>query len=296
MLEKKSTVPSATTEILGAAGESVGLKAERLNSIHAHKDMLAALYHLPPTFSHESFASAQASILRLANVAGIYDCEHVVKAPIESHLRLYKDEVLESCSNNPTDMLELSMAVKSEWIFMEAATHLLGRNKVQYDAAQPKLNELNIATLLNKKRSQFIEMLQVCEYTLLRLEAPASDRRHQDSYPYVSMGAFRQWICNGLAEGIGSSLGEDYANMYYTIGSGCREAFGTVCGKFAVQGDRDQLVRALQPYLGDILARAQVIIQPLLKEVSRRQFPNAYGYVDLTCMAIGDAELPWVKQ
>lgn len=190
------------------------LHAKRMDVMKAHQDLLGTLYRVAPAFKHTCFEEAKASILTLAHFAHLYGCEHIVKLPIENHLRFYRNEVLDLCASDPVAMLELSTEIKSEWVFMEAATNLLGRSNRLYNAAKEKLAELKIEELLNKKRKEFEEKLKTIEHQLFRI-APA--REGEDHLSIASIAYFRQELQTHLKYQKGSGLSPGYANLYHDI-------------------------------------------------------------------------------
>ena len=274
------------------------LQARRMKWLRAHQDMLRILYHVSAAFNHSSSEAAKSSILQLAKAADMYGCEAVAKLPIESHLRLYRTEVLELCVKDPIDMLQLAKTVKSEWIFMEAATNILGRSKDFYDKAQPKLVELQIAELLNKKRSEFTEKLQSVEFALFRMQPTSTDV----CYAVTAVSFFRQWLSEKLEEGKGSSLGPGYALAYHTIASK-NFSFSVASQKksaldFMVTlfSNGAEMVGELESFLEAVFATAADTIQPILKDITRRQHKTKDVHPSLLFMGVNDDELPWVTK
>ncbi|KAK5127121.1 hypothetical protein LTR85_008481 [Meristemomyces frigidus] len=305
MLVKKATTPRATQMISSSHTKlhsdspnvTIRLHAERIGSAKAHQDMLGTLYHLAPAFSHENFENAKASILLLANVADIYGCQHVTKMHIESHLRLYRTEVLELCAKDPLDMLELAMAVKSEWIFMEAATNLIGRSKRFFESSQLQLSKLGIADLMDTKRTELREKLQACEYEMFRMQpVTTEDWKH-----IVAINYFRQWLSERLKDGQGSELAPGYGDLYHSICStsaSVRAArkpkvldFTTILFNNAAE-----TINELMPSVNTAFDSAAAIVQPLRQDTTRRQSKHSDMHRSLTFMGIGDEELPWVKK
>jgi len=281
----------------GTPKAAAKLHTKRLGSVKAHEDMLGTLYHLAPAFSHETFEKAKASILVLANVADIYGCQHVTKMHIESHLRLYREEVLDLCASDPLSMLELAMAVKSEWIFMEAVTNVIGCSKRFFEVAQLQFANLGIAELMNKKRTQFYEKLLACEYTMLRMQPLITDKWA----PVAAVAFFKQWLSDCLDDNMGSALGSGYGNLYHAI---CKPttaaktsrklkalAYSTTLFK-----NGNETIDEFMNHVDFVFERAATIVKPIRKDITRRQDKKSDAHRSLTFMGVCDEELPWAKK
>ncbi|KAK4506641.1 hypothetical protein PRZ48_000373 [Zasmidium cellare] len=272
------------------------LHKERMARVNAHKQMLGALYHIIPTFSHESFDSARTSIVLLAEAADVYNCEQVIKIHTENHLRLYRNEVLDLCASDPVGMLELAMAIKSEWVFMEASTHLIGRSKYFFGRVKEKLRGMGLVDLFEEKRTQLKEKLSACERDMFMIENTSAKGWHA----IVAMAYFRQWLSEELKSGAGSNLSQGYASLYHAIkrrAGGVHKASETG----AVQSFLDQLFSDASPEdvaskLDEAFRRASVIVEPILKDVTRRQDKTDDPYRALTFMGISDEEIPWAQK
>ena len=283
----KATFPNGTAEAV------VDLNTQRIAKVTAHQDMLSTLYHIQPAFSHSSFESARNSILQLADIAGLYGCEHVIKLHVENHLHLYRTEVLDICASSPVSMLELAVAVKSEWIYMEAATNLLGQSNVSFDEAQARLSELKVADDFNKKRSEFSASLRSCELEMFCIR-PTSLASWV--CPTV-VGFFRHWLSDELHLGEGSGLCLGYARVYRTIAEGKLPSKARCLTYLSSTfGDSADIYPTFEANLKRVFTFAADIIQPILVDLTRRQEKPKNVHQSLLFMSIGDDELPWVRE
>lgn len=286
-------ISSSKTALPPPATHKAVVNTYRIAKLKAHQDMLGTLYHVQPAFSHSSFESARRSILLLADVAKVYDCEHVIKLHIENHLRLYRTEVLDLCASNPLEMLALATAAKSEWIYMEAATNLLGRSNRFFHEAQDDLIELGIADMLNKKRAEFVARLLACELALFRVQ-PSSTGIWP---PLMAVACFRQWLGEQLQANKGSGLDPGYASIYHSIARGKysikKRAQEYLDSTFT---GSNNMLPEMQTELGTIFTSAAQIVQPILVDLTRRQNKTVDAHRSLLCMGIDDDELPWVKK
>ena len=190
------------------------LNKKRVECIQAHRDLFGTLYHVLPSFDQPTFEGMRSAIQAIAKTAEIYGSEHVAKVYLDSHLSAHREEMLELCSKSPVIMLEFATALKSYYYFKEAATHLIGRSDRFFSAAQPQLKELDLDTLLNQKRDEFVAKLKDCDFALLRMQPRT--QAYSGSMNHA-IGFFRQWFIDRLKSGQGSNLRPSYAQVYYAI-------------------------------------------------------------------------------
>ena len=277
-----------------------GLHARRLKCLEAHQNMLRVLYHVPPAFSRSHFQVAKTSKPQLARTADMYGCESVAQIYIENDLHLHRVEVQDRCNAEPLDMLNFAVKLKSDWIFMEAATNLIGRDRAFYDAAQPKLKEPEVAEVMNKKRSEFKETLLAIEHSLFRIQPLTSTPPRS----HTAVSLFRQWLSDQLDKGLGSELGQGYEVLYHAITKReysfripqnlrfAQDLFKKILGA-NTKGTDPQLV-ALEAETNTVFSAAAVIIQPILVDITRRRDNTGNGNGGLKFMGVGKGELPWL--
>lgn len=305
-LVKKASpnAPTPTTELIpdsrlvfGTEEARAPMQNKRVRVLKAHQDILGSLYHIPPEFSdYYDFYESESPVLHLAKVAKIYGCEAIAKLYIDNHLRKEHEDVEESCANDPVSMLEFSMTVKSDWIFREAATHLLGRSNRFYDQSDDKLYELGIEAWFYKHRTTFIHRLQKCEWQMFRIQ------QSQEStwLSHAALNFFRQWLTEQLQAAKGSGLCPGYANLYHTISK------GTFSYKVAAQKQRvrtymnrvfenftEENMRDLEPELKKIFTKAGAVVEPIIRQSTRRQDTMKDNFRALTFMYDELDELPW---
>lgn len=294
-------IPGSKAQLANTATESdKTLHKARLACIKAHQDLLGMIYYVSPTFSHSSFETAKLSIMGIAKLAETYGCEHVTKIHIENHLRLYKAEVLELCATDPVSMLQLAIATRSEWIFMEAATNLIGGAQASFDLALEDLKELQIADLMEKKRSLFKATLRDCEFDMFQIQARSQENR----WPiHFAVSFFRQWLTEQLSLGQGSRLAFGYAQLYHMVAYRLPPP-PYVFGPLPIEQHMVKFYGSATPAgievvsqeVTRIFAAAAAIIQPILIDKTRRQDKSNPMQRNLTFMGIEDEEIPWFKK
>ena len=181
---------------------------------------------------------------------------------------------------------------------MEAVTHIIGWDEEEYEEAIEKLEELGVIGLLDRKRAEFIALLQTHEYRLLRLD-PRKNERYRNHHSYMAVSCFRQWLNERISDGDGSGLEPSYASLYREIGNAPMEDFKPSLQHHKRKANADVLnstLKAMRPDMKLILKRAQDIVRPLLKNEARRQDEGHDTRRPLTCMKIGEEELPWVQK
>lgn len=293
-----SSSTTTTTEVIphkipdNASQAAKDLHKQRMDRVHAHEQILGALYHIIPTFSHESLDSARTSVLLLAEAADAYSCQHIIKIHAESHLRLYRNEVLDLCASDPIGMLELAKAVQSEWVFMEAATNLISRSNRYYNECEDRLRDMGVSELFSKKRAELHAKLLSCEMEMFMIQPSGRGWAHQHAVHF-----FRQWLPEQLRSKAGSNLGPGYAALYRII---FRWAHGTITpleneGVVAFLSETFTNYAQMNMYaeLRVTFVAAAEVIAPILKDATRRQDKMYDGYRTLTFMTISDHEIPW---
>lgn len=267
----------------------------RLDCVEAHCRMLRAMYHKYPSFSHENFYKARSAIVSLANTATVYGCEYVVKLPIDLHLLQCRSEVLDLCASHSTDMLELAMAFKSEWIFMEAAVNLIGQEHTTFEAARPKLLELRILELFDRKREVLVKKLR--EHELKLFSILPSDG---SSMAYTAVDVFCDFLRKRLAAGQGSGLSANYGLVYLCI------TFYSPQSPVVLAAVMAHVKRAcphhatnvsdLMPYVTSVYGRAAEILRPVTTDLSHRLNQPTDFTPCVTCVGVSDEELPWARR
>lgn len=274
------------------------LQEQRVRCITAHQDVIGAIYHVKPSFTNLRFEAAKAAVQEMAKTAEIYGCTDVAKVHIDRYLSDALKEILELCASAPVSMLEVAMAVKSDWIFKEATTNLVGRSNRFFDGAQLQLQELELSEFMESKREELVEQLMRCDFAMLRVQARDE---HGGWAMHHAVGYFRQWVTEALDHGRGSGLDPSYAHLYRavmafrsTLGIGWEDAVARYLQKLGVPPVYDNVGR-MGAELLVVFTDATKIIEPILKDTTQRQAKDMDMYRTLTFMSVEEEELPWIK-
>ncbi|KAF2498871.1 hypothetical protein BU16DRAFT_558909 [Lophium mytilinum] len=133
-------------------------------------------------------------------------------------LRKALPQVLLACQLEPGSMLRLAHSLHCEWIFKEAAAHLVGLGNIAYERQRIKMNEkgplTNLETMLTTKYISFCTKLKDIDFDLLK----AAPMEEDDIWEVLLTSHFRMWFTSELVEGYGSSLDRSkYASVYRQI-------------------------------------------------------------------------------
>ena len=147
----------------------------------------------------------------------------------------------------------------------------------------------------NKKREDFIQRLRDCEYELFRLPHPAIVN-DSPGLSRLANSLFRDWLSERLAKGEGSQLGTGYAILHHSIPvfdmgmlkDSMRSFLRPHC---KYNAELETTIKKLKPFLEDVFNRAEVKIQPILRDSTRLQ--DKSQHLCLTVMEIDDDEVPW---
>ena len=256
--------------------------------------MLNTLYHVSPGFVGETFL-ARASVVELHKVSRYYGCEAVVKVHIENHLQRSRTQVEALCAAGPVLMLQLAVELKVGWIFMDAATHLLGRSHRFFNSVSTELYDLDILGVFSKYRTQFKEQLRECELDMFCIQQNGD--QINDAVP---VNFFRQRLTEQLRAGKGSRLGPGYANLYHTIKK------GNFCDILAQKHEYlayvknmcdfdEQEVDGFVTAFNNVFTKAATVLRHILTDntLSRTHFKPRDNYRSLRFLEIGRRDLPW---
>ena len=277
------------------------------------------MYHSPLS-TQESGTPGVNWFMRLSRIHALqeigqaYDCENVVWLHIDNVLSVHRKVLLELCINYPANMLDAAVTLRLGWMFKEAGAHMIRSNKVIWAEAQEKLEELEIAELLQIKRLHFINHLKGTEATLLKMTVGSGNNADE------AVEQFRHWFTIALRSKQGSGLADDYATVYHKIAEGSISALKACSSQrdpFALGwmppvgqpshndligtndkarggGARDADRNELERLLCILLNRAKLIMKDILVVKTfaedERVSPN-----DLKFMDISERDIPWLK-
>jgi len=262
--------------------------------VKAHREMLGTLHHLEPAFSPGCWKEAKAFVLVLIETAGAYGCGHVVKVHIENYFHSRRWDTLYSCAVGSVEMLAIAVSIKSDWVFKEAATYLIGGEEEEYEAAKPKLEELGVRTLFERKRAEFIQRLQKCELEMFAHTVTEPDGNQ------LAIHVFREWLSHRLKSGQGSSLRCHYEFVYRDLHEGEHYdltkdwEIQNLLKSLSNTVKSERLMVDVELGVKATFAWARCVIVPIMLNLTL-----AEGMFDtwlpLTFMGVDDDELPWVK-
>lgn len=172
------------------------LLQDRIRVLKAHQDMFKAIYHVETFFRSCCVNHRKLALMKLAEVAQMYGCEDITKLPIENNVQKHKFQFELRCADDPVDMIGFALAVKSKWVFCEAATHLLGRSDRFFENVQDEMEDLEVAEWLVQHRTKFRDTLCRYELQLFRLEA------EDGYYANAAVNFFRHWLTEQLKSGM----------------------------------------------------------------------------------------------
>ncbi|KAI9777228.1 MAG: hypothetical protein M1835_005279 [Candelina submexicana] len=193
-------------------GPGALLNEQRSNAVAAHKQLLGALYHLPPALSTKSFAKARPSINALLEISKMYDCAAIVTTQVEKHLLQFSTEILAACTWEFFPMLKLSMEMRCDWMFKEAMIRLTGHHEMKTTRYRAKFDSLGIRELIDRKHAVFVNTLRDAEYRLfLEVDTDVFEGKANRHYKFLAVAYFRKWLKQQISAGNGFGLDVDYA-------------------------------------------------------------------------------------
>lgn len=265
----------------------------------AHRDILNALYHVSPTFVGNTDWTPEAKHYceLLCMTADFYSCQQILDLHIDNYLRQQSESILMDFEEAPVQMLSFGLNIKSSFVTKEACVHIIGENVKSYAAMRSELVGLEMAELINEKRTALAEQLRAVDFELLRLQlfiSPNNERDHRARQ--IAVNVFRQHITNRLDMGQLSELGTNFAVPYREIARGAIPDDVHIAETHCPPSSHVKALRfGFQIAMRELVDEAKEIVDPVLQDVT--QLKGGYN-VDgkLLCMGISDEELPWVAK
>lgn len=302
-IELLDDTEARSVPVEGRVNDSDALHNERVMVVRAHRELFGAFYHLSPTALNQSASFPTRDSIALAHVATLYDCYTLVKVHIDKTLWQHRMGVLQLCATHAADMLELGKATQTDWVFKEAAAHLIGFDKVEYAKSTEKLEVLELTQLLDIKRTQMVENLRCCEFNVLSVPVEACNGGITDVAAFAAESIYRDDLMNYLKQGKGSGLAPGYARVYRSdkrtiedMESVIAERWKRLEGLFSDISVQPTVAanRTKQRFV-ELIRRAMEITKPLLIDVTLRQTDSTDLSRPLTFMLVSDDELPWFE-
>lgn len=262
---------------------------------NAHKQLLGAFYHVPPTFEHKRwlFESQLSKLLTLAEIADMYGCSHLVNLPIEKYIYQYQDRVSWLCSTQPVDMLGLSLKLKSDWIFKEATIVIVGHNAPTFEKAQKKIDAIGMSEFIKRKRADFIGKLQDVDHDLLRLESYSSHQGPAKKMHFIATAFFGMVLKDRLDNDLGSALGAGYAKLYHEMTHGRWYTAHELHSFLATFDLKSFAEDDDESFLDEITSKAAEALGDVLENSPVCSFDEEAP--QLRCIEVSEDELPWKK-
>ncbi|KAF2232315.1 hypothetical protein EV356DRAFT_505509 [Viridothelium virens] len=229
--------------------------------------------------------------MELVDIADMYDCETLATQAIDRELLYAQDSVVDECAREPGDMIGLALALQCEWLYREAATHLLGRSRVAYFEQLGEFFDDHARCLLRRRRNIFVKSLQNAERSLWTIQP-----KPKDHWSYIAVSFFRQWLSDRIETGEGSRLAPGYARLYHDLAKANCSIKTGISAHLELIGmkSNESNIQTLESNLSTVLkAAAKTIKNDLLPNQARQPTDAKDGYRALTFCSPGHSELPW---
>ncbi|KAI9702050.1 MAG: hypothetical protein M1836_001394 [Candelina mexicana] len=275
------------------------LNEQRSNAVAAHKQLLGALYHLPPALSTESFAKARPSINALLEISKMYECASIVTTQVEKHLLQFSTEILAACTWDFFPMLKLSTEMRCDWMFKEAMIRLIGHHEMKTTRYRAKFDSLGIRELIDRKHAAFVNTLRDAEYRLfLEVDTDVCKSKADHKYAVLAVAYFRKWLKQQINAGNGSGLDVEYAKLYHLIRyhASDQEDMLQFLTEILSRPGRpltQDIVHIFESHVQRLFQAARNIVAPLLVSNAKDVWGYRSLFAPLTFTVITDHDLPW---
>ncbi|KAL0940797.1 uncharacterized protein CTRU02_203560 [Colletotrichum truncatum] len=291
-----------------------------------YDNLFRIFYNYPPTLDGVNIADAYVHCKSLLTLADQYDALAVVGPRVDHHLLQFQSRLWKQIAKYPISYLRLGYLARSKVIFQEALIHVVG----QWPAGERSLRAAlpdTVLDIIEDKADELEKIVSRIEGRLFRLNLmTARGERVTPGTSYLdwlAVSLFRQWLADNTnphtpdrrsqtsRDGHGmdsqqlafSATAPRLATVgrtYRTLGASLQSYLGhDECKRFLKLTpelySRDNL-RRFEKRVDELKIMAREIVWPLMEsglelDISSGRIADGIGY--LTCVTVGDHDLPW---
>ncbi|KAK2029457.1 hypothetical protein LX32DRAFT_353908 [Colletotrichum zoysiae] len=308
---------NATTQPLSQADQDL---------LRDYDNLFRIFYNYPPTLDGVNIADAYVQCKSLITLADLYDALAVVGPRVDHHLLQFQSRLWKQIAKYPISYLRLGYLARSRVIFQEALIHVVGQWPAGERSLRAALPDV-VLDIIEDKVDELEEVVSRVEGRLFRLNlVTARDERVTPSTSYLdwlAVSLFRQWLSDNTTppppeRRIQNSRDGRSGNpqqltlpasvpplatvgrTYRTLGTSSSAYLGhDECKRFLKLTpelySRDNL-RRFEKRIDELKLMARDIVRPLMGsglelDISSGRAADGIGY--LTCVTVGDRDLPW---
>ncbi|KAF6831694.1 hypothetical protein CPLU01_06609 [Colletotrichum plurivorum] len=290
-----------------------------------YDNLFRIFYNYPPVLDGVNIADAYVQCKSLLTLADQYDALAVVGPRVDHHLLQFQSRLWKQIAKYPISYLRLGYLSRSKIIFQEALIHVVGQWPVGERSLRAALPDV-VLDIIEDKVDELEEIVSRVEGRLFRLSlTTARGERVTPGTSYLdwlAVSLFRQWLADNTStptteRRVNSREGHDAESQHLTLPAAVHplatvgRAYRTLgapsssylahdeCKRFLKLTpelySRDNL-RRFEKRVDELKMMARDIVRPLMGsglelDISSGRTADGLGY--LTCIAVGDRDLPW---
>ncbi|TQN70458.1 hypothetical protein CSHISOI_05020 [Colletotrichum shisoi] len=316
-----SLVPSSTTTTTAQP-----LSQADQDLLRDYDNLFRIFYNYPPVLDGVNIADAYVQCKSLITLADLYDALAVVGPRVDHHLLQFQSRLWKQIAKYPISYLRLGYLARSRVIFQEALIHVVGQWPSGERSLRAALPDI-VLDIIEDKVDELEETVSRVEGRLFRLNLiTARGERVTPSTSYLdwlAVSLFRQWLADNTSppppdrrmqasrdsrNGNPQQLAlptvvpplATVGRTYRTLGASSSVYLGhDECKRFLKLTpelySRDNL-RRFEKRIDELKSMAREIVRPLMGsglelDTSSGRTADGIGY--LTCVTVGDRDLPW---
>ncbi|KAI3529177.1 hypothetical protein CABS01_16251 [Colletotrichum abscissum] len=316
-----SLVPSSTT-----TATSQPLSQADQDLLRDYDNLFRIFYNHSPILDGVNIADAYVQCKSLITLADLYDALAVVGPRVDHHLLQFQSRLWKQIAKYPISYLRLGYLARSRVIFQEALIHVVGQWPAGERSLRAALPDI-VLDIIEDKVDELEEVVSRVEGRLFRLSLMTARGERvtpQNNYlDWLAVSLFRQWLADNTSppppdrrlqssrdgrNGNNQQLALPAAvpplatvgRTYRTLGASSAAYLGhDECKRFLKLTpelySRDNL-RRFEKRIDELKLMARDIVRPLMGsglelDINSGRAADGIGY--LTCITVGDRDLPW---
>ncbi|KAF9869330.1 hypothetical protein CkaCkLH20_13197 [Colletotrichum karsti] len=290
-----------------------------------YDNLFRIFYNYPPALDGVNIADAYVQCKSLLTLADQYDALAVVGPRVDHHLLQFQSRLWKQIAKYPISYLRLGYLARSKVMFQEALIHVVGQWPAGERSLRAALPDI-VLDIIEDKVDELEEIVSRVEGRLFRLTLmTARGERVTPGTSYLdwlAVSLFRQWLADNTSpptmdrrvqsrDGRGVDSQQlalpaavpplaTIGRTYRTLGAPSPSYLGhDECKRFLKLTpelySRENL-RRFEKRVDELRMMARDIVRPLMGsglelDISSGRTADGIGY--LTCITVGDRDLPW---
>lgn len=278
-----------------------------------YESILYAFYNKELTVDNTDMSAALVDCYQLLEISDYLGCTGLISKPIEVALFKHGQDLFRAIQGAPHRWIEMAYRIRSELIFKECITHLVGNWKTL--KTQPNLADRlrtvpSVRELIEKYHRALLEKSKNLELSILShypqaMRLPSEDlpiKREsyaKDVLVWMALTFFRHWVSQRLITGKGRDAPDCGYDLFFALGTGGDTYMDrSVINQFHTRFPMTKkAMNVLENHLFEIKECIKKVVDDskVLRshcQLDVHRFPVQY----LTCTEFARDDFPWLKE